>query len=112
MSSNEAVLVADEELDGRLLDVLQLMKKHNLTVLEFIKGFMNSSNHGIRVRRGHFYRSDGIVESVKAMLVHKLYGPGKRVTRTSRKVMSEELDELLGELIVEIVEYELDHYSM
>lgn len=97
-------------LDVKLYAVLKVMKQHDLTVMEFFKGFMESENHGIRIRRGLFMANHGVVDCINAMLTHKVYGPDKRPTKHSREIMSEELGPLLTSLLGEIIQYKLDQY--
>ena len=70
-----------------------------------------SENHQICIRRVLFFKDKGFVKIIQAMLHHKPYGPGKRITRQSRQVMSEELGPLLCELVGELVDFEIDALS-
>ena len=102
---------AESGLDRRLLRVLVAVNKEKFSLCQFWEALLRSENHQICIRRGLSFKDNGFVQIIQAMLHHKPYGPGKRITRQTRQVMSEQLGPLLCELVGELVVFETDALS-
>jgi hypothetical protein len=94
-------------MDEKLIDVLECLRRHRLTVCTFLEAYFASDIHFAKISRGIFFKDHGMARIFKAMLDNSDYALGKRQTAVRNKQLYEHFGPYFSTVMTQMLRLEI-----
>jgi hypothetical protein len=94
-------------MDEKLIDVLECLRRHRLTVCTFLEAYFASDARFAQISQGIFFKDHGMARIFKAMLDNSDYALSKRQTAARNKRLYEDFGPYFSTVITRMLRLEI-----
>jgi len=94
-------------MDAKLIDILECLRRHCLTVCTFLEAYFASDAHFAKISQGVFFKDHGMARIFKAMLDNSDYALSKQQTAVRNKQLYEDFGPYFSTVITQMLRLEV-----
>ena len=94
-----------EDQDGRVLNILEMMKDYDMDVATFMERYFSSQNEKVRQKVGVFMSLNGFGRLFDAILPHMNFAPNRRYTQAAIVDLKATLGKGIWKSVQQILEF-------
>ena len=94
-------------MDEKLIDILECLRRHRLTVCTFLEAYFTCDAHFAKVSRGIFFKDHGMARVFQAMLDNSDYALSKRQTTSRNNQLYKDFGSYFSMIIIRMLRLEV-----